>query len=77
MPTYTMVKGSLRYYGLSVAILIAIFGTLILMPVGYFYFIGSLITSSTKALTEQCGEVYQVESVFNGNFFCPERSDGK
>ena len=77
MPTYIIPKGTLRYYGLSVAILVMIFSFLILMPIGYCYFMGSLITSGTKVLSEECGETYQVEVIFDGDIFCPERSDDK
>jgi cytochrome b len=33
---------------------------------------GSAITSGVKAAKDQCGTRYGVESVFSGNWFCPE-----
>ena len=36
------------------------------------WLVGSGITSGIKAAKDQCGTRYGVESVFSGNWFCPE-----
>lgn len=35
--------------------------------------IGSLLTSGVKAAKDDCGQVYGVESVLSGNWFCPTK----
>lgn len=32
---------------------------------------GSLVTSGVKAATDNCGETYGAESMFDGDWFCP------
>lgn len=34
--------------------------------------VGSLVTSGIKAATDNCGQVYVVETIISGDWFCPE-----
>lgn len=35
--------------------------------------IGSVVESSVKAISKDCGKTYRGEGFFNGNFFCSKK----
>ena len=44
--------------------------------VAVFWFCASTLTSTVKAVTNDCNETYIVEKVVSGSWFCPVDSKG-
>lgn len=57
-----------KFFGIWVVFVLAV-------NVGLLWLTASAITSGVKALSEDCGQTYGVESVVSGNWFCPVSED--
>lgn len=52
-------------------LIVFIFSFAISIAVFKLWLIGSLATSSIKAISDDCGTRYGIEKVVSGNWFCP------
>jgi len=60
-----MMKKFIGGFGLWAVVVLAI-------NVGLLWLLSSGITSGVKAISDDCGAEYPVESVLSGDWFCPK-----
>jgi hypothetical protein len=62
--------------GIAALCVMAVYGFFVALGLGVLalkiFVVGSLITSSVKSLSDDCGKTYGVEAVVSGNWFCAD-----